>query len=408
MSDTLRSGLIRLAFHNPDLRADLLPLLTKEAAGPSYKDYVEKKRKKGEKPLDEEAWESRVKGKGEGKSEKKDEGKKDEGGGKTVSLSRAEGEKLSEALSGWARSAGDPIYTVSSHAKAGKPIPADDAKKALGTVTFVLEHAGAYQLSNSEKKQVATAKKMLEKAVKSEKPKSEKPKPKFKGNYRPKMESVMTKHDLTDDDAKQVMEFSVDRPKKGKPQSPEELKRRFMQNAKPETKERMKNMSPADFMIMLRAVLDQEEGGGKTASLRSGLIRLAYENPNMRADILPLLAGGSIKTAAGPDSTGRNWKKHTTAGINRWIWQGRPGEPIKQFMVIQKKAPPGPGSRLDNSYWMTVKLEDGSFFQSPIQKTKPTDWFNRAAQIYAASQTEMLDFSNMPEKWSRLNGPAPV
>ena len=297
MSDTLRSGLIRLAFHNPDLRADLLPLLTKEAAGPSYKDYVEKKRKKGEKPLDEEAWESRVKGKGEGKSEDKgDEGKKDEGGGKTVSLSRAEGEKLSEALGGWHSSASDPIYAVSSHAAFGHPIPADAAKKALGKVTTMLEHADAYQLSDSDKKQLSSAKKMLEKAVgsksekpKSEKPKSEKPKPKFKGNYRPKMESVMTKHDLTDDDAKQVMEFSVARPKKGKEQSPEELKRRFMQNAKPETKERMKNMSPADFMIMLRAVLDQEEGGGKTASLRSGLIRLAYENPNMRSALLPLL-----------------------------------------------------------------------------------------------------------------------
>lgn len=293
MSDTLRSGLIRLAFHNPDLRADLLPLLTKEAAGPSYKDYVEKKRKKGEKPLAEDAWESRVKGKGEGKSEEKgDEGKKDEGGGKTVSLSRAEGEKLSEALGGWHSSASDPIYAVSSHAAFGHPIPAEAAKKALGKVTTMLDNAEAYRLSNSDKKQLSSAKKMLEKAVgsKSEKPKSEKPKPKFKGNYRPKMESVMTKHDLTDDDAKQVMEFSVARPKKGKEQSPEELKRRFMQNAKPETKERMKNMSPADFMIMLRAVLDQEEGGGKTASLRSGLIRLAYENPNMRPALLPLLA----------------------------------------------------------------------------------------------------------------------
>ncbi len=404
MSDTLRSGLIRLAFQNPDLRADLLPLLTKEAAGPSYKDYVEKKRKKGEKPLDEGAWESRVKGKGEGKSEEKDEGKKDEGGGKTVSLSRAEGEKLSEALGGWHSSASDPIYAVSSHASAGKPISAEAAKKALGKVTFMLEHAEAHRLSDSEKKQLSSAKKMLEKAVgsKSEKPKSEKPKPKFKGNYRPKMESVMTKHDLTDDDAKQVMEFSVARPKKGKEQSPEELKRRFMQNAKPETKERMKNMSPADFMIMLRAVLDQEEGGGKTASLRSGLIRLAYENPNMRSALLPLLAEGSIKTAGGPDSTGRNWKKHKTTGINHWIWQGRPGDPITRFMVIENEAPFG------KYYKMTVKLEDGTFLQTFGQKLKPTDWFKRAAEIYATSQTAMLDFSNMPEKWSRLNGPAPV
>jgi hypothetical protein len=111
----------------------------------------------------------------------------------------------------------------------------------------------------------------------------------------------------------------------------------------------------------------------------------------------------SVKVAAGPDAAGRNWKKHTTAGITNWFWQGRPGEPIKQFMVIQKK-----DGAFDNSYWMTVKLEDGSFFQSPIQKAKPTDWFKRAAEIYAASQGMVLDFSEMPEKWKRLNGPAPV
>ena len=111
----------------------------------------------------------------------------------------------------------------------------------------------------------------------------------------------------------------------------------------------------------------------------------------------------SVKVAAGPDAAGRNWKKNNVSGILNWIWQGRPGEPIKQFMVIQKK-----DGAFDNSYWMTVKLEDGSFFQSPIQKAKPTDWFKRAAEIYAASQTALLDFSDMPEKWKRLNGPAPV
>lgn len=212
MSDTLRSGLIRLAFENPSLRADLLSLIAKEAAGPSYKNYVEKKRKKGEKPLDEEAWQSRVmgKGEGEGKSEEKDEGKKD----------------------------------------------------------------------------------------------------------RPKMESVMKKHELTDDDAAQVIQFSIDRPKKGKPQSPEELKRRFMQNAKPETKERMKNMSPADFMVMLRSILDQEEGVGKTASLRSGLIRLAFENPSLRGELLPLLekhAGEmevDLEADADPISHDQNLPEH--------------------------------------------------------------------------------------------------
>jgi len=41
--------------------------LERLAAEPSYKDYVKKKKRKGEKPLDKDAWEARVKGKGEKK-----------------------------------------------------------------------------------------------------------------------------------------------------------------------------------------------------------------------------------------------------------------------------------------------------------------------------------------------------
>jgi hypothetical protein len=82
----------------------------------------------------------------------------------------------------------------------------------------------------------------------------------FKKNYRPKMESVMSKHKLTDTDAEEVIAFSVDRPKKGKPVPDAVLMQRFMAKAKPETRDRMKGMSPLEFMVMLRAVLDEGEG----------------------------------------------------------------------------------------------------------------------------------------------------
>ena len=128
----------------------------------------------------------------------------------------------------------------------------------------------------------------------------------FTKNYRPKMESVMTKHGLTDDDAADVIQFSIDRPKKGTPQSPAELMRRFMAKAKPETKERMKGMTPNEFMVMLRAVLDQEEGVGKAASvgeqdsynaqvdagrvrLQDAVIRLAHANPTLRPRLASVL-----------------------------------------------------------------------------------------------------------------------
>jgi len=236
---------------------------------------VDKKRKKGEKPLDEAAWESRVKGKGEDKSGDKEKGKE---------VSEKMRLETDEAF----KKAPGKALTPNS-VKSVKPGATVTYRTDLtsGKATVVSNEGGALTVK-SEKGDLL---KFGPKDRPLDRLKAEKPKASFKKHYRPKMESVMTKHELTDDDAKQVMEFSVDRPKKGKPQSPEELKRRFMQNAKPETKERMKNMSPADFMIMLRAVLDQEEGGmGKAASLRSGLIRLAYANPDLRSTLLPLLA----------------------------------------------------------------------------------------------------------------------
>ena len=302
MSDTLlRSGLIRLAYANPHLRADLLPLIEKEAAGPSYKDYVDKKRKKGEKPLDEAAWESRVKGKGKGEGE----------GGKSEDKSERTEAQKKDYVKGLKSDAEDIVVGIDEVMEDLHEGGVDYYKhpKFKGITNKLLDVMGELEDANPEKlgeaemealhKKVSDGYRELQKAVQEHvsegskgkaKSKSEKPKASFKKNYRPKMESVMTKHELTDDDAKQVIEFSVDRPKKGKPQSPEELKRRFMQNAKPETKERMKNMTPADFMVMLRAVLDQEEGGGgKTASLRNGLIRLAYANPSLRPTLLPLI-----------------------------------------------------------------------------------------------------------------------
>lgn len=53
--------------------ANELSSLERLAAGPSYKDYVKKKKKKGEKPLDKGAWEVKVLGKGKGESKERPE-----------------------------------------------------------------------------------------------------------------------------------------------------------------------------------------------------------------------------------------------------------------------------------------------------------------------------------------------
>ena len=132
-------------------------------------------------------------------------------------------------------------------------------------------------------------------------PKGNKPAKTWKKKYSPKVESVMDNHALTDDDANQVREFKSDKPSSGIPVSPTQLMQRFLAKAKPETRERMKGMTPAEFMQMLGAIMEDEEGAGKTASLRTRLIRLAAANPELRADLLPLL-----KEDANPASVDQN------------------------------------------------------------------------------------------------------
>lgn len=80
----------------------------------------------------------------------------------------------------------------------------------------------------------------------------------YKKKYSPQVELTMDLHKLTDADADEVKAF-----KKGKPQSgvkvpPAELLRRFLSKAKPETKERMKGVTPAEFIKMLAAIMEEE------------------------------------------------------------------------------------------------------------------------------------------------------
>jgi hypothetical protein len=64
MSSALRTRIIRLAHSRPDLRPHLLPILAVDSTriAASYQEYVDRKKKEGEKPLPKEDWEKRVHG----------------------------------------------------------------------------------------------------------------------------------------------------------------------------------------------------------------------------------------------------------------------------------------------------------------------------------------------------------
>ena len=162
MTSTLRTKLIRLAHENPALRADLRPLL-KTAEGPSYKTYVEKKRKDGEKPLPEDEWETRVKGKGDAKGDAKDEG----GESKPVALSR-EGYKAIGDLLGPFNEPGSMGHVV-SFAVAGKPMEPKHVKKVVSEIDGYLKNwateAKRSGWTPKDKKNLTRAKGILENSM---------------------------------------------------------------------------------------------------------------------------------------------------------------------------------------------------------------------------------------------------
>lgn len=317
---TLRAQLIRLAHDNPAIRGEILPLITasQDVTAGSYQDYVERKKKEGKPPLKKDEWEARTNGGTQGgKTPSKKEPEKDEKPDKTDKAKTKNesptwvDKKLGDLLGQWHSSGSDPLYAVSSNAQSGKAIPQHVAEAAIAKLDkMIAEESGA------DAKELTKAKKLLEKSVKDSSQHDKAPAKSYKKSYKPAVTKVMDKHSLTDDDAAQVKAFKSDKPPSGAPVSPAVLMQRFMAKAKPETKERMKGMSPKEFMAMLAAISDDE--GGKTASLRSRLIRLAHDNHAIRGDILPLLRAcdeGRGVVAAGSNAI----RKFTDAKLEKEI-----------------------------------------------------------------------------------------
>jgi hypothetical protein len=149
----------------------------------TYQEYVERKKKKGEKPLDQNKWEARVEGQlAKGRAHPRDQKKE---------APEAEG-------------------------KVKRPAPGKEWPKYKGERSW-------------EK------------------------------NYRAPAQHVMGAYGLKDEDAEELTKYSRDKPHDTfQKVSPQKLMAEFLRNAKPETKERMKGMSPKDFMIMLRSMTADE------------------------------------------------------------------------------------------------------------------------------------------------------
>jgi uncharacterized short protein YbdD (DUF466 family) len=251
----LKARLVKLAQEHPEKRALLVPLL-RQAGTPSYRDYVEKKKKKQQTPLSKDEWERKVLQTGvSGEKLKK---KKEEG--------ETTGEKIHQG----------PGY-------AGKTFKAitDHVDKEVGKL---LQSFPPFTRTDIRKhktwKAVETAQNEISKYVR-------------KGGEEgtDEYDKLVKKLDSAIAGAKKYMEAkkNVKTPEKSEAQKREE----FIKNLKdPKDRERFRKMSPEEFAKAKAGMTeDEEEEGGKTASSLYGqVVRLARENPNgIRSHLVPIL-----------------------------------------------------------------------------------------------------------------------
>lgn len=308
MSNDLRAAVIKLAYANPSLRGELLPLLTKQAmefpSEGALKKYLENH------PGADRRNHSVAKPSAGG--EKKEQG----GGSEKVKVPEGMEDQMNELHRDYdeTREAQKPIY----HAvKNGNPVTKDMVKKLLSAVEEDLKYIEEYgYTSEGHKRGKATLDKIkawAEKSLKGgEAPKADKnkgkglrerkvPTPKFKGSEEQikQAKSIIEKYGITDEELDDFADWKRAKPEPGdRTLDFATLKREWIESIKdPKKKEqarkRLAQMTPAEFKIMYLAVVADEEGEmGKMASspsLRAAVIKLAHTNPSLRGHLLPLL-----------------------------------------------------------------------------------------------------------------------
>jgi hypothetical protein len=196
----------------------------------------------------------------------------------------------------------------------------------------------------------------------------------------------------------------------------------------------MKDVTPAEFIKMLAAILEDEEGGeggGKTAAkwekLPKGWTDESVQKfwKTLTGDVKhkvtkcmkqmegkvddtgafcasladkvegPEWRSGPRTAFGGPDPHGRNWKEKSNP--HRWVWADSDGP---AFTVAEKEAPFG------MYYKLQMLLPDGEMLITHGQKTDKEYWFARAADLFKRwGSAAGFDLSQTPEKWSRMASP---
>lgn len=276
MSNQLRAAVIKLAYTKPELRDELLPLLTKQAmefpTEGALKKYLESH------PGADRRNHSVAKPSAGGGE------KKEQGGGGKVKVPEGLEDQMNELHRDWSstREAQKPIY----HAvKNGNPVTKDMVKKLLDAMKEDLEDLEPYGYASSgqqsARKDFDKLKAWAESALKSsaEAPKADKnkgkglrerkvPTPKFKGSEEQikQAKAIIEKYGMTDEELDDFADWRRAKPAPGdRTLDFNTLKREWIESIKdPKKKEaarkRLAKMTPAEFKILYLAVVADDEG----------------------------------------------------------------------------------------------------------------------------------------------------
>lgn len=334
---SLSRNVLKLAKANPRLARDLLSAYQDSRTAASYEEYVKRKERKGEKPLSKPDWEAQWNPKGDAAKKMREENtpKKDEGKdkGKKAPAKKAPSvsAEVADLIGRWGGSTGTKEQqALSNVSKALKKGEMPDAAAAASAAKTISEWKSSGNFSSAEKKDFdkmlralksvgatppAPAKKDEDKS--ESKPKSKSTKPKAKKT--PALTKLLSKHSLKDGDADSVLDWKKKKPAAGKKLSDAQMLARFLAHASPETKERMKGMSPKDFMAVYNAIMEDEEGGGKQAALK--LAASLPKGDPLRRDILARVKKeASFMSELLKLRDGKRTSFETLNGVHAHVW----------------------------------------------------------------------------------------
>lgn len=392
-----QSKLIKLAYNRPDLRDAIMPRIllakglakTPEGAKKMWEKYKEKHKNTRKQPAD--FYEKPEEGEARKEKGDKEKSKADKGKEKNESRQKDQKKKVQKKIYEKDRKRiNQKIKNMDSKElqSAIKKLISDQHSHGFGpekskhpkdSPEYALEKVKASPYSDEEDKYYAQAlvSKNKKETSKKQTERNEAAKDQKKTDKTKKVNDLASKHGISPEGLKKLKSFTKKRNNKlrkdkaeadkdeykdeirktQKSKSTAELKKEFMNNTDPDTRKRVLEMSPAEFEAMMAAISDEEDGG-KQASLRTQIIRLAHRRPDLRPKILPLIK--EAKTPSYQDYSDKK-KRKGEKPLPKEEWETK---------VLGKKPSEGKKEKSDNNPYAGMSKQELSEKKKAIENAE--------------------------------------